>query len=108
MSEEFSEGMNGQSEDFAKLYESFTSGMSEGLRLGDRIKGQIISIGKDSVFVETGTKIDGVVDSAELLDKDGHLPYQVGDTLELYIVALRGDEIRLSKAAGPLPSPRRN
>jgi small subunit ribosomal protein S1 len=98
MSEEFSEGMNGQSEDFAKLYESFTSGMSESLRLGDRIKGQIISIGKDSVFVDTGTKIDGVVDSVELLDKNGHLPYQVGDTLELYIVSLRGGEIRLSKA----------
>jgi small subunit ribosomal protein S1 len=98
MSEESSEGMNGQEEDFAKLYESFTSSMGESLRLGDKIKGQIISIGKDSVFVDTGTKIDGVVDSAELLDKQGHLPYQVGDTLELYVVSLRGDEIRLSKA----------
>jgi small subunit ribosomal protein S1 len=98
MSEEFSGSVNGQSEDFAKLYESFTSGMGEGLRLGDRIKGQIISIGKDSVFVDTGTKIDAVVDSAELLDKNGHLPYQIGDILELYIVSIRGDEIRLSKA----------
>ena len=95
MAEEFS---NGESEDFAKLYESFTSGMSERLRVGDRVSGPIISIGKDSVFVDTGTKIDGVVDSAELLDDQGHLPYQVGDTLELYVASVSGDEIRLSKA----------
>ena len=95
MVEEFS---NGESEDFAKLYESFTSGMSERLRVGDRISGPIISIGKDSVFVDTGTKIDGAVDSAELLDDQGRLPYQVGDTLELYVASVSGDEIRLSKA----------
>lgn len=95
MSEDFS---NGEHEDFAKLYESFTSGMSESLRVGDKISGPIISIGKDSVFVDTGTKIDGVVDASELLDDQGHLPYQIGDTLELYVVSLRGDEIKLSGA----------
>lgn len=95
MAEDFS---NGESEDFAKLYESFTSGMSESLRVGDRISGTVISISKDSVFVDTGTKIDGVVDSAELLDEEGRLPFQVGDTLELYVASVRGDEIRLSKA----------
>jgi small subunit ribosomal protein S1 len=93
MADEFSNG-----EDFAKLYESFTSGMGESLRVGDRISGPIISIGKDSVFVDTGTKIDGVVDSVELLDDKGQFPYHVGDTLELYVASLRGDEIRLSKA----------
>jgi small subunit ribosomal protein S1 len=95
MSDEFS---NGENEDFAKLYESYTSGMGESLRVGDRISGTIISISKESVFVDTGTKIDGVVDSMELLDEEGRLPYQVGDTLELYVASLRGDEIHLSKA----------
>jgi len=95
MSEEFS---NGEQEDFAKLYESFTSGMGDSLRVGDRVRGPIISIGKDSVFVDTGMKIDGVVDASELLDDQGRLPYQVGDTVELYVVSLGGDEIRLSKA----------
>ncbi|MBN2033084.1 MAG: 30S ribosomal protein S1 [Deltaproteobacteria bacterium] len=95
MSKEFK---NGESEDFAELFESFTSGMGERLRVGDRITGPIIAIGKDSVFVDTGTKIDGIVDSAELLDENGKLPYNLGDNLELYVVSLRGDEVRLSKA----------
>jgi small subunit ribosomal protein S1 len=95
MSEEFK---NGESEDFAKLLESFTPGMGERLQVGDRITGPIIAIEKENVFVGTGTKIDGVVDSAELLDGNGNLPYQVGDSVELYVVSLRGDEVRLSKA----------
>lgn len=95
MSEEFH---NGENQDFAKLFESFAPGMGERLRVGDRITGRIIAIGKDSVFVDTGTKIDGVVDSSELLDGKGNLPYHVGDVLELYVVSLRGDEVRLSKA----------
>jgi small subunit ribosomal protein S1 len=99
MSEEFK---NGETEDFAKLFESFTPGTGERLRVGDRITGPIIAIGKDSVFVDTGTKIDGVVDSSELLDEDGNLPYHLGDALELYVVSLRGDEVRLSKAVSGL------
>ncbi|MFO7459138.1 MAG: 30S ribosomal protein S1 [Desulfatiglandales bacterium] len=95
MTEEFK---NEESEDFAKLFESFTPGTGERLRVGDRIKGPIIAIGKDSVFVDTGTKIDGVVDSSELLDEAGNLPCHVGDALELYVVSVRGDEVKLSKA----------
>lgn len=94
MSEELK---NEESEDFAKLFEA-SPGRDERLRVGDRITGPIIAIGKDSVFVDTGTKIDGVVDASELLDEGGHLPYHVGDPLELYVVSLRGDEVRLSKA----------
>jgi small subunit ribosomal protein S1 len=98
MSEEF---RNEESEDFAKLFE-LSPGRDERLRVGDRISGPIIAIGKDSVFVDTGTKIDGVVDSSELLDETGNLPYHVGDALELYVVSLRGDEVRLSKAVSGL------
>lgn len=95
MSEEFQGGDN---QDFAQLFESLSPGMGERLRVGDRITGPIIAIGKDTVFVDTGTKIDGVVDASELLNENGDLPYRIGDLLELYVVSLRGDEVRLSKA----------
>jgi small subunit ribosomal protein S1 len=84
-------------ESFEELYHSYTAGMGEAIRVGDRIKGPIISIGKESVFVDTGTKIDAVVDKAELLDEKGHFLYKEGDELELYVTSLRGDEIRLSR-----------
>jgi small subunit ribosomal protein S1 len=85
-------------ESFEELLESYTSGMGEDVRVGDRIRGEILSIGKESVFVDTGTKIDGVVDKEELFDERGELPYKVGDTLDLYVVSFNGSEIRLSKA----------
>lgn len=88
---------NGE-ESFADLLESYSEGMGEDLRVGDCIEGKIISIGKDTVFVDTGTKIDGAVDKAEFIDANGEFPHAVGDVLELYVVAADENEIRLSKA----------
>lgn len=83
---------------FEELFESYTRGMNENLRSGDKIRGKILSIGRETVYVETGTKIDGVVEKLELLDEKGELPYEVGDFLDLYVVSQGGDEIRLSRA----------
>lgn len=87
-----------EEESFADMLDAYSQGSEEAVRIGDKIRGKIISIGRDSVFIDTGTKIDGVVEKAELLDKTGELTFKAGDTLELYVVALAEDEIRLSKA----------
>jgi small subunit ribosomal protein S1 len=87
-----------EDESFADLFESYSAGMNEDVQIGDKIQGEIISIGKDAVFVDTGTKIDGVVDKTELLDENLELPCKVGEILELYVVSRSGSEIRLSKA----------
>jgi len=83
---------------FAAMLEAYSPGADADIGVGDKISGKIVSIGKDAVFVDTGSKIDGVVDKAELLDKDGELSFAEGDTLELYVVALSDEEIKLSKA----------
>ncbi len=98
MSEELNNEQGVENESFADLYESYSAGMNDDVQIGDKIRGEIISIGRDTVFVDTGTKIDGVVDKAELLDEDLELPYKVGEILELYVVSRSGNEIRLSKA----------
>jgi small subunit ribosomal protein S1 len=85
-------------ENFADLFEAYSAGMNENIQVGDRIRGRIISIGTSSVFVDTGTKVDGVVERSELLDDDGRLPLAVGDELDLYVVAADESEIRLSRA----------
>ena len=85
-------------ESFAALLDAYGPGMQADINIGDKIRGKVISIGKDSVFVDTGTKIDGVVDKAELIDKEQQLELEEGDLLELYVVALTDDEIRLSRA----------
>jgi small subunit ribosomal protein S1 len=85
-------------ESFAAMLEAYSPGVDAEVHMGDKISGKIVSIGKDSVFIDTGTKIDGVVDKSELFDKNKQITVKEGDILELYVVALAEDEIRLSKA----------
>ena len=87
-----------EEQSFADLLESYSDGMKDDLQVGDKISGKIIAIGKDSVFIDTGTKVDGAADKQELLDENQEFPYALGDTLELYVVAMTEEEIRLSRA----------
>jgi small subunit ribosomal protein S1 len=87
-----------EEQSFEELLESYTDGMNEDIQVGDQIRGKIISIGQDTVYMDTGTKIDGVVEKAELLDENGELPFSAGDVIELYVVAMTESEVRLSKA----------
>ncbi len=83
---------------FAEMLDAYSPGTDAEVGIGDKIRGKIVSIGRDSVFIDTGSKIDGVVDKGELIDKNGQLALQEGDILELYVVALSEEEIKLSKA----------
>ena len=98
MSEKQENQSDEDEQSFEALFESYTTGMNEDIQVGDRIRGEIISIGQDAVYMDTGTKIDGVVEKPELLDENGELPYSAGDIIELYVVAMTESEVRLSKA----------
>jgi len=87
-----------QEESFSELLDTYGGVMKDDLQVGDKVKGAIIAVGRDTVFVDTGTKVDAAVDKEELLDENKELPYAVGDTLELYVVAVNEHEIRLSRA----------
>ena len=98
MAEEKLEKEEKPAESFAELFESYNGHRTERVQLGERIRGKIISVGKDAIYVDTGTKIDGVVEKAELADESGNVPYKEGDEIELYVASYDGSEIRLSKA----------
>jgi len=83
---------------FAELFESYDSKIGEELSDGDMVEGKIISIGEARVYVDTGTKSDGVVEKAELVDENGEFPFNVGDIVKLYVVSSSESEIILSKA----------
>jgi small subunit ribosomal protein S1 len=84
--------------EFAALLDAYSPAEKTDMQVGDKVQGKIISISKDSIFVDIGNKIDGIVETAEMLDKDKQLPHKEGDTLELFVVGLSEDEIRLSNA----------
>jgi len=83
---------------FEELFNSYDQKVGKELKQGDMVQGKIISIGKASVYIDTGTKSDGVVDKIELLDENGEFPFQVNDEIKLYVVSLSESEVILSKA----------
>ena len=100
MTEEFEDkdAQDSQEMSFEELFESFDAKVSQELAQGDMVEGKIISIGRTAVYIDTGTKSDGVVDKIELLDENGELPYAVNDRIKLYVVSLSESEVILSKA----------
>jgi small subunit ribosomal protein S1 len=82
---------------FAELFESSPQVLNRGFGPGDRVSGVVIKISKDTIFVDLGSKSEGVADVEEFRDKDGKLTVQEGDRIELRVSSLRGG-IHLSKA----------
>jgi small subunit ribosomal protein S1 len=98
MSDQFNPDNDEKEESFATLLDRYSPGINSQIQIGDKLHTKIISIGKDTVFVDTGTKIDGVVEKVELLDDNQQMTLQEGDAIELYVIKANEDEIRLSKA----------
>lgn len=72
------------------------SGPSTRLEPGQRVQAKVVAVTADTVFVSTGSKVDGIVDKAEL-EQDGVSEVQVGDVIDLYVVHASPQEVRLSK-----------
>ena len=94
-----SEEKKASSDEFAKLLGESFKKASRKLSVGDKIRGQILVLGHEDVFVSTGTQHDGIIAKRDLLDKEGNCPYKTGDLIELYVTQVRGSDIRLSRKA---------
>jgi small subunit ribosomal protein S1 len=87
-----------EEESFAELFESYSAGIKDDIEFGEKVRGKVISIGKDTIFLDVGSKIDAVADKAEFMDDKGDLSLNLGDEIELFVTGLNEHEIRLSKA----------
>jgi small subunit ribosomal protein S1 len=80
-------------EDFATLFARHEA--QAALEIGQVVKGRVIQITAEHVFVDVGGKGEAWIDRAELTDEDGRLRIAAGDEVEAIVVAT-GDEVRLS------------
>src|SRR5256712_8521688 len=80
-------------EDFAALFARESARPT--LQLGQVVKGRVIHIDAENVFVDVGGKGEAWIERAELTDPEGRLRVAVGDEVEATVVAT-GDEVRLS------------
>ncbi|HWU41864.1 MAG TPA: S1 RNA-binding domain-containing protein, partial [Bdellovibrio sp.] len=67
------------------------------LNVGDEVRGEILSIGKEEAFVSTGTPVDGLILIRDLLDENKQVKYHVGDLIDCVVTGIKGGEIRLTK-----------
>lgn len=67
------------------------------LEIGQKIEGKIINIDNDNIFVDVGSKLDGVMDKKELTDASGELTVKEGDNIFAFIINISSDGIRLSR-----------
>ena len=81
-------------ESFADLLEQEQTGPA--LSSGQVVKGRVILISPDSVFVDMRDKGEGIIDRAELENEQGELDVTVGDEVEATVLSTDG-ELRLSK-----------
>jgi small subunit ribosomal protein S1 len=82
-----------ESEDFATLFARHEAGPA--LERGQVVRGRVILITGEHVFVDVGGKGEAWIDRSELTDDDGRLRVAMGDEVEATVVST-GDEVRLS------------
>src|SRR5882757_741105 len=93
-------------DDFAAMFAESQVGAPRQKRpkVGDQIKGKVISIGKDTVFVDAGGKAEGTLEKSQVTDKEGKLSLKVGDTIEARVVADAGGVLQLRVKVGRGPA----
>ncbi|MEQ1876348.1 MAG: S1 RNA-binding domain-containing protein [Bdellovibrionia bacterium] len=69
----------------------------KGLKTGDVIRGEILVVGKEEVFLSTGTPLDGVLPKVQLLDKEKKFNHKVGDVIEAVVVKIHSGTVQLAK-----------
>ncbi|HEX4925176.1 MAG TPA: S1 RNA-binding domain-containing protein [Bdellovibrionales bacterium] len=83
--------------EFAAMFERSLGRTEKALRVGDALRAEILSIGKEESFVSTGTAQDGIIFSADLLDENKNLKYKVGDVIDVVVMRVRPDEVRVTR-----------
>lgn len=95
-------------EDFAAMLAASEAGAKRTKRpkVGDVVTGKIISLGKDTVFVDVGGKAEGTLDRAQVSDPEGKLLIKIGDTIEARVAGDAGGVLSLRVKLGRGPEAR--
>ena len=79
-----------EQEDFATLLGEFEREQQRSSRpdprVGEKVRGKIVSITSENAFVELGSKTEGAMDIKALTDADGRLTVNVGDAVEAVVI----------------------
>lgn len=99
-----------QNEDFGALLDQFereqpSGGRREVPKIGDTVRGRVVSVGSEAVFVALGAKAEAMMELNQVMDEQGEVRVSVGDTIEARVVEMRGDTAVLRMAMGTSRGP---
>jgi small subunit ribosomal protein S1 len=57
-------------------------------RVGERVRGTVVAVGSEQVFVDIGAKAEASIDVENLKDADGNTSVSVGDTVEAVVASV--------------------
>lgn len=83
----------------AHLMQQFMDGFSETQQrheIGEQITAHVVSIGKQFVFLDVGSKSEASIPLEQVMDEDG-IPPAIGDTIEAFVVNINQGNLELGK-----------
>jgi small subunit ribosomal protein S1 len=98
------------SDSFASLFEAESRGQSQKKArlpaLGERVRAEVVQLGKDAVFVELlsegfGKRVQAYLNHEDVRGPDGQVQLKTGDVLEAVVVEIKsGTDVRLGRGMG--------
>ena len=85
-----------ESQSFAEIFEAIPKLKDRRFIAGETVSGRVVKISKDTIFIDLGSKSEGIAGIEEFLDKEGNLTIKEGDTVEMRVSSTR-EGIHLSK-----------
>lgn len=64
--------------------------------VGQQIETKIVAITDDTIFLDLGLKSEGILNKAELTDEDGNCSVKEGDSIKVYFLDGKNEELRFT------------
>ncbi len=82
-------------DDFATLFENSFSKVNK-MEPGQSIETEIVSISGDTIFLQLSGKSEGLLDTAEMIDKDGSISVKEGDRIKVFFLSANHGEMHFT------------
>lgn len=78
--------MEQTNDSFAALFEAEKKAPLKQHKRGEKVTAQILSIANGTIFLDVGSKSEGILDAAEFTNEENEITVSYGDTVEVYFL----------------------
>ncbi len=86
-------------ESFAALFQDKAANRTT-LKPGDRIEATVVGISGENIFLDVGSKSEGVLSAAELRNENGEITVAAGDRVKVFLLPSKGGEMTFTTRLG--------